>query len=170
MKGSIKALLVAAVLALAVGCAEKTHSDVPPVEPPATTQSGTAVESPTAKAAAEKIKDAVPEVSGLITITEDNDANNMIGRVNGYVAATVLVDSRITEGCDNEKPGIACGAGVEQWPTEAAAEQRAEYIKTLLSSAPILGTEYQTVKGNLLLRVSGALKPSDAAAYEAAFK
>ncbi len=36
----------------------------------------------TAQAAAEKIKAAIPEVS-LITITGENDANNMIGRTNG---------------------------------------------------------------------------------------
>jgi hypothetical protein len=93
----------------------------------------------------------------------------MIGRVNGYIAATVLVDSRITEGCEVAKPGIACGAGIEQWPDDAAAQKRAEYIKTILSSAPILGTEYQALKGNLLLRVSGNLKPSAAEAYTTAF-
>jgi hypothetical protein len=81
----------------------------------------------------------------------------------------VLVDSRITEGCEVDKPGIVCGAGIEQWPDEAAAQQRGEYIKTMLSSAPFLGTEYQTVQGNLLLRVSGKLKPSAAEAYKAAF-
>jgi serine/threonine-protein kinase len=129
-----------------------------------------AVRSPaTAQQAAETIKAAVPEVTSLITITEDNDQNNMIGRTSGYVAATVLVDSRITEGCDTGKPGIVCGAGVEQWPDEAAAQRRADYIKTMLSSAPFLGSEYETVKGNLLLRVSGKLKPSAAQAYQAAF-
>jgi serine/threonine protein kinase, bacterial len=129
-----------------------------------------AVRSPaTAQQAAETIKAAVPEVTSLITITEDNDQNNMIGRTSGYVAATVLVDSRITEGCDTGKPVIVCGAGVEQWPDEAAAQRRADYIKTMLSSAPFLGSEYETVKGNLLLRVSGKLKPSAAQAYQAAF-
>ena len=93
----------------------------------------------------------------------------MIGRVNGYIAATVLVDSRVTEGCDTGKPGIACGAGVEQWPDAVAAQRRADYLKTVLSSAPILGTEYESVKGSLLLLVSGKLKPSAAQAYQTAF-
>jgi hypothetical protein len=43
-------------------------------------------------------------------ITEDNDANNIIGRVNGYVAATVLVDSRITEGCEVAIQGNSSGS------------------------------------------------------------
>jgi serine/threonine-protein kinase len=125
--------------------------------------------TPTAQSAAEAIRAAIPEVTSLIAITEDNDANNMIGRMNGYVAATVLVDSRITEGCEIGKPGIACGAGIEQWPDEAAAQRRADYIKAILSTAPVFGTEYETVKGNLLLRVNGKLKPSAAQAYQVAF-
>ncbi len=122
----------------------------------------------TAQTAAEKISAAIPEVT-LITITGDNDANNMIGRSTGYVAATVIVDSRTGEECDQKTPGIACGAGVEQWPDAAAAQQRADYLKTVLSAAPILGTEYATLRDNLLLRVSGKLSPSIANQYKAAF-
>jgi hypothetical protein len=132
--------------------------------------------APTAQSAAETIKAAIPEVAEIIAITENNDANNMIGRSNGYVAATVIVDSRVgaragglDEGCSMDKPGIVCGAGVEQWPDAAATQTRATYLKTIMTSMPMLGTEYQTVKGNLLLRVSGKLKPSEAQAYQAVF-
>jgi len=59
-------------------------------------------------------------VTQLIVTTGDNDANIMIGRVNGYTAATMLVDPRAAAaGAECElpkKPGIDCGAGVEQWP------------------------------------------------------
>jgi hypothetical protein len=51
----------------------------------------------------------------------------------------------------------------------APAQQRAEYLKTVLSEAPILGTEHDTLRGNLLLRVSGKLNPSVADQYKAAF-
>jgi serine/threonine protein kinase, bacterial len=159
---------VALLMACAVGCgSQNTHAVSSENTPSISAESPAPALTP--HVAAESIKAAVPEVTSLVEITEDNDANNMIGRINGYVAATVLVDSRITEGCELNKPGIACGAGIEQWADEAAAQQRATYIKTLLSSAPILGTEYQTVKGNLVLRVSGQLKPSEAEAYQRAF-
>jgi hypothetical protein len=165
-----KAFLLAVILPCAVACGANNGGTAAVQTESATTAASTVrAEPPSAQSAAETIKVAVPEVSSLIAITEDNDANDIIGRVNGYVAATVLVDSRITEGCEVAKPGIACGAGIEQWPDEAAAQKRAEYIKTILSSAPILGTEYQAVKGNLLLRVSGKLKPSAAEAYTTAF-
>jgi hypothetical protein len=93
----------------------------------------------------------------------------MIGRTSRYVAATAIVDPRAGGECDHAKPGIICGAGVEQWPDAAAAQQRADYLKTVPSVAPILGTEYATLRGNLLLRVSGRLKPSEADQYKAAF-
>lgn len=168
---SFRPLCLAPVVALAVACGTETGPSPAPesAETSIETKAPAPAKAPTAQNRAETIKSAVPEVVRLIVITEDNDANDIIGRVNGYVAATVLVDSRITKGCDIGKPGIACGAGIEQWPDEAAAQQRANYIKTLLSSAPVLGTEYQTVRGNLLLRVSGKLKPSAADAYQAAF-
>lgn len=166
-----RSVLLAATLACAAGCgANDGATTAVPTDSATTTSSTARAEPPSAQGAAETIRVAVPEVSSLIPITENNDANDMIGRVNGYVAATVLVDSRITEGCELAKPGIACGAGVEQWPDEAAAQKRAEYIKTILSSAPILGSEYQAVKGNLLLRVSGKLKPSAAEVYTKAFE
>ena len=162
---SLKPIILAAAAAVAVACVPN-HNAGNAAQP---TTAAAAHSPATAQQAAETIKAAIPEVTSLITITEDNDANNMIERTTGYVAATVLVDSRITEGCETSKPGIACGAGVEQWPDAAAAQKRADYLKTVLSSMPVLGTEYKTVKGNLLLRVSGKLKPSAAQAYQTTF-
>ena len=92
-----------------------------------------------------------------------------VGRTTGYVAATVIDDPRAGEECDQSKPGIVCGAGVEQWPDAAAAQKRADYLKSVLSAAPILGTEYATLRGNLLLQVSGKLTPFVADQYKAAF-
>lgn len=177
----LKPMCVAVVATCVVAACSSESSDgsnhTAPPGPPTTTAAATAQSNQTtAQIAAEAIRAAVPEVTDLIEITEDNDANNMIGRDSGYVAATVIVDSRAAERaesatlqCSREKPGIVCGAGVEQWPDEAAAQKRATYIKTITDAAPIFGTEYQTLKGNLLLRVSGKLKPSEAQAYEAAF-
>ena len=165
----LKPICFAVVVACAVACAP-SHHDSGGGAAAATTKA--AAPQPggqlTAQTAAETIKAAIPEVT-LITNTGDNDANNMIGRTSGYVAATVFVDPRAGEECDQTKPGIICGAGVEQWPDAAAAQQRAEYLKAVLSAAPILGTEYATLRGDLILRVSGKLNPSVADQYKAAF-
>jgi hypothetical protein len=112
------------------------------------------------------MKARIPNVAELIEITEDNDPNNLIGRPNGYVAASVLVDSRLPRCAEL---GADCGAMIEQWPDQAAAQRRADYIQSMLKSMPMLGQEWSTVKGGLLLRVAGDLKPSEARAYETAF-
>lgn len=119
--------------------------------------------------AAEAIKQAIPEITQLIPLTELNDDNNLIGRPNGYTAAVVLVDSRSKGLCDLARPGMVCGATVEQWPDAEAAQRRADYIQGIRNAAPALGSEWTTRNGNLLLRVSGELPPSAAKAYEAAF-
>jgi serine/threonine protein kinase, bacterial len=121
-----------------------------------------------AQSAAETIRGAIPQITDLIPLTEDNDDNHLISRPNGYAAATVIVDSRV-DGCSTADPGVDCGATVEQWPDQAAAQRRADYIQKVQAAAPILGSEWDTVNGNLLLRVTGKLKPSDAEAYQAAF-
>jgi serine/threonine protein kinase, bacterial len=119
-----------------------------------------------AQSAAESIRAAIPEVTETIALTADNDANNLIGRPNGYVAATVLVDSRAR--CPSDGPGVDCGATIEQWPSAEAAQRRAEYIQGIGHHLPMM-SEWTTVKGNLLLRVVGKLKPSAAETYKAAF-
>jgi hypothetical protein len=166
----LKPICFAVVVACAVACAPSHHDNGGGSAPAVATK--TAAPQPggqmTAQTAAERIKAAIPEIT-LITITGDNDANNMIGRTTGYVAATVIVDPRAGEECDQSKPGIVCGAGIEQWPDDQAAQQRTDYLKAVLSSMPMLGTEYATVRGNLLLRVSGKLNPSVADQYKEAF-
>jgi serine/threonine protein kinase, bacterial len=167
----LKPICLAVVATCAAACGAISNNGAGPGAPasPPTATASPAGSAATAQQTAEAIKAAVPEVTSLIAITEDNDRNNLIGRTNGYVAATVAVDSRIAEGCDSAKPGIKCGATIEQWPGTAAAKSRADYLKAVESKLPIAGSEYDTLQGNLLLRVSGKLKPSAAQAYQAAF-
>lgn len=127
---------------------------------------GASATTPTAQNAAESIRAAIPEVTKTVALTADNDANNLIGRPNGYAAATVLVDSRAE--CPTDGPGVDCGATIEQWPSADAAQRRADYIQAVEKNLP-MASEWTTVRGNLLLRVTGKLKPSVAATYRAAF-
>jgi hypothetical protein len=128
----------------------------------ATTESAsdTAAAEQDATAVAERIKQ--PTTTKIVTITEDNDPNNLIGRPNGYVSAAVLYDSNAS--CDDL--GVACGVTVEVWADEAAAQARSDYILGILEEAPALGSEFHTVNGAVLVRVDGKqLKPSQAEAY-----
>jgi serine/threonine-protein kinase len=154
-----RAVCVAGAAAAVVSCSQSAPTETAQPAPAATAQS-----------AAEAIKAAVPEITRVIPLTEDNDSNNLLGRPNGYTAAVVLVDSRSTAVCDLAKPGADCGATVEQWPDQDAAQRRADYIQGIRASMQGLGTEWTIVKDNLLLRVTGNLTPSVEKAYEAAFK
>lgn len=104
----------------------------------------------------------------MVEITEDNDPNDTIGRPGSYVTAAVLYDSRVQ--CpEPTEIEIDCGAKVEVFETAEGAQARADYIAGLIESTGGLVTEYDYVSGTVVLRVAGAIKPSEAAAYEAAF-
>jgi hypothetical protein len=123
---------------------------------------------PTAESAARVLKAEIGEITELVVLNEDNDPNDLLGRPNGYVAAAVLLDSRVS--CDTDDPGVDCGATIEQWPSRKAAEERSDYIQTLQSGSSLFGSEWNTVRGELLLRVTGEMKPSAAKAYGEIFE
>lgn len=127
----------------------------------ASTTTAEAVQS--ASAAARALN--VPSVVKVVDLTEDTDPNNLIGRPNGYTAASVIYDS----GASCVSLGVSCGATVEQWATPADAQRRADSIQQILTASPVLGSEYHSVRGPLLLRASGKLKSSVWATYQAAF-
>ena len=166
----------AAVAAVLVGGAVMVwrpwqQAPVPPASRPAVaaqtvTDVPAAAGAVSARAAAEAIKAAVPEVTEIIDHTYESDSNGLLGRPNGYVAASVLVDSR--GGCVSG-PGVDCGAVIEQFPDESGARRRADYLQAIGKAAPMLANEWSVVKGDLLLRISGELTPEQAKAYEAAF-
>lgn len=108
----------------------------------------------------------VDAVTKVVKITEANDPNDLIGRPNGYSAATVYHDERLKCSKPTE---VECGAKLEVFDSADAAQKRSDYIQGILEDAPMLGSEYHYLAGSSLLRVSGDLKPSQAKEYEAAF-
>lgn len=125
----------------------------------------TTTESADATEVAEELKGASPTASKVVTITEDNDPNDLIGRPNGYDSAAIIYDSEVS--CD--ELGSECGVVVEVFSEEDAAQARGEYIQGILSESPALGSEWDYVKGSVVLRVSGELKPSSNTKYAEAF-
>jgi hypothetical protein len=123
---------------------------------------------PTAQSAALVLQSEIPDVTELVKLDEDNDPNDLIGRPNGYTAATVMFDSRVS--CEGNEPGVDCGATIEEWPSQEDAEQRSQYIQDLQSGSSLLGSEWNTIRDNLLLRVTGNMSPSDAEAYADIFR
>lgn len=152
-----------------------------PTQPPATTSANeaappaaTSTSTPTPQAepvpltaaeVASELAEGDANISEIVEITESNDPNELIGRPNGYSEAAVLYDSRAA--CDDL--GVNCGMTLEVWPTADGATQRSEYILELQREAPILGSEYHTVRDNYLLRVTGDIVPSEATAIAERF-
>lgn len=119
---------------------------------------------------AESLKSQISEIATIVQVTEANDSNNLLGRPGKYDAASFMKDSRLTCSASSLRDlDTSCGAKIERWPSKADAQARADYIQNALKAMPILGTEYDYVRDNLLLRVAGDLKPTEAKQYETAF-
>ena len=115
---------------------------------------------------AERLQAAIPSVSSVTEVTENNDSNNLIGRPGQYVTAAWVSDVS----SDPTQTGIDGGAVVEVFANAEDAQSRSTYIQdTLRSMGPAFGTEYHYFDGSVLLRVSGVIVPSQAALYEQAF-
>lgn len=126
---------------------------------------GSASKKLSAEDLAAALKAKIPSISKTVTITEDNDPNDSIGRPGKYSEAVSIYDSRAE--CE-DKLDVTCGAKIEVFDTEALAQDRKDFIQQSLKDNPILGSEYDYVLGATLLRVSGTLKPTEAKEYESA--
>jgi hypothetical protein len=176
-----KFAIAVAALVMLTGCggSKEEPADSPkPVQTtqattsaPATTPATTPAPTPTKPAVlnagqlAQKMKASVSAKSVKVW-TEDNDPNKLLGRPGGYTSAATLIDKSLSPCSD---PGVDCGASIEVFATPEEANKRAEYLKSIRTGG-ILGTEYHTVVGSTLLRVTGELTPKTNTKYAAAFK
>jgi hypothetical protein len=137
-----------------------------PASPETSQPAATGVAEPLdATALAKRIKAGGDRISRIVTITEDNDPNDKIGRPNGYTSAAVLYDDTLS--CPDL--GVTCGGTIEVWPSAADAKARSDYIQRALKDNPMLGTEYNYLRGPALFRVFGEIKPTAAKKLEVAF-
>jgi len=160
---ALAALVLLAACANSPAPGQATSPDLSP--PPPATPSPEPTKADTATEMANRIKAKVKSVTKVVTITEDNDPNDLIGRPGGYTDGAIIYDS----GVKCTELGNGCGGTIEIWPTTAEAKARSEYLRKVLKAAPMLGTEYHTLNGTALLRVTGKIKPSVAKIYAAAF-
>lgn len=103
-----------------------------------------------------------------VTYTEQTDPNRLLGRPNGYTSKAAFVDGRVDASKMAGKEGdVGLGGGVEVFEDADAAQARADYIQNIGKAGPMFA-EYSYTAGNVLVRVSKELPPTDAKAYEAA--
>ena len=159
------AAVAASFLIVLAGCGGNTDNK------PASDSSSSVPKRPTkAIELAVGLNAKISSITKTVQITEDNDPNDKIGRPGGYTDAAVLYDGTV-DLCTKDDFGAVCGASIEIWPSAAEVDERSKFIlKTLKSADGILGSEYDYLNGNQLLRVDGGIKPSLAKKYEAAWK
>lgn len=120
-----------------------------------------------AEQAVKALADAISNTQAATVYTAATDPNKLLGRPGGYTSKADFTDNRAKPKLDDE---VQNGGSVEVFEDLAAAEDRAKFIADTLKAAKIFGTEYHYINGGILLRVSGALTPDQAAEYEAALK
>ena len=135
------ALAAAGALALA-GCGGEGSGSGAPT-PASTTANASPSASPTPSASPSKTPDSRPlsatsddpqkvaislksqiaQIGKIVKITEDNDANNLIGRPGQYDAATFMQDTRLpcTAKDQYDELSIDCGAKIERWASNKDA-------------------------------------------------
>lgn len=176
----IKALAATAALSVALtacgGGSPDDQNDPTLAAPPAATQDAPEpspsplAEEPTDGAAVVDLLAAAGlPVKLTVDYDESTDPNKQLGRPNGYQDKVAFVDARIDAAAviDDDEGSVELGGSVEVFATEAEAQRRADYIKTVTAGTPAL-TEYGYVSGGILLRLSQQLTPKQAKEYEAA--
>ena len=106
-------------------------------------------------------------IGATVAYTAETDQNHLLGRPGQYTSSASFKDTRIGDVVDF---GVSTGGSVETFATTADAQRRFAYLQALSTSGNALFAEYEYLDGLALLRVSSQLTPTQAKAYEAAFK
>jgi hypothetical protein len=116
------------------------------------------------------VSDGLP-LSGLIVYTAATDPNHLLGRPTGYTSKCAWVDSRVpaSDLTARSSGSVGNGGSIEVFRSASGATARAKYIFTADKAIPLLGSEYDYLRGPVLIRVSNYLTPAQAATYGAAF-
>lgn len=164
---AITTLTAAALLALTACGSDNADSETPDTKQPNTaTADGTrAAESLNAENVIKSLAESIGDAQPATVYTAASDPNNLLGRPGGYTSKADWTDKRAKPKLDDE---VQNGGSVEVYADPADAEERATFVADTLDKMKIFGTEYHYLKGGILLRVSGALTPEQAAEYKKA--
>jgi len=165
------AVIVAALTVLLAGCGGSTQSATGPTTTTALTVTAAAqpssapAQSPGSIIA--KLQAAHLPIVPSITYTAESDPNHLLGRPGQYTAKESWTDTRVdpSQVRDHAAGNVDLGGSVEQFGTAADAQTRSGYIANVEKGLSI--TEYDYVTGTALVRVSSALTPDQAKAYQA---
>jgi len=161
-------VVVAAFAVTLAGCGGSTQSATTPTATPVTTTAAAASPAQSPASVIAKFQAAHLPVVPTITYTAESDPNHLLGRPGKYSAKESWSDTRVDPSrVQDTMPGnVDLGGSVEQFSSAADAQARMEYIVSIEKALPF--AEYDYVAGSALVRVSSALTPDQAKAYQAA--
>ncbi len=160
-------VVVAAFAVPLAGCGGSTQSATTPTATPVTTTAAAASPAQSPASVIAKFQAAHLPVVPTITYTAESDSNHLLGRPGQYTAKESWTDTRVdpSQVRDHAAGNVDLGGSVEQFSTSADAQARSGYIANVEKGLGI--TEYDYVTGTALVRVSSALTPDQAKAYQA---
>ena len=103
-----------------------------------------------------KTKEA-SHMKNITVITTKNDTNNLLGRPNQYTEKITWNDNRAAADTSND-------CTIEVFNNKKDASSRKTYIDSVTKAMPML-VQYITLKDNAVLRIEGALTPTQAKEY-----
>ncbi|HEX6483145.1 MAG TPA: hypothetical protein VF043_30240 [Ktedonobacteraceae bacterium] len=170
-------LLCILVLAACGGTSAATGSSGSPTQPPAATVIPTATPTPlpahARKSAAQIVQELLAKglpIGEVFSYTAENDLNHLLGRPGQYIGKTEFKDTRISSTETGAQITVSDGGSVEVFASITDAQHRFTYLQALSTSGNALFAEYEYLDGIAILRVSSQLTPTEAKAYETAFK
>ena len=112
------------------------------------------ITNPSSSFIEERLKE-IESITGVQSVTEDNDPNKKLNKQGGYTASVYFVDKQVNEsveGSDIVQKGNDAGGNIEVYKTKEDAEKRNTYISAFDGTALNPGSHY--VYGTVLIRTS----------------
>jgi hypothetical protein len=110
------------------------------------------------------LKKAGLPITASRVYTESNDPNKLMGRPGQYIGKANFLDRRIKF----DQFSVSDGGSVETFANKSDANVRFKYMSAVARTP--LFAEYDYLEGTVLLRIASDLTPTQAKAYETAFR
>lgn len=161
-----------------VGCGTTTQS-TNPSDNTTTTAKTTTTKTAAAKVPAKKkamdakalvaaLKSAGMPIGKTDVYSASNDPNKLLGRPGQYTSKVNFIDTRVKEPV-TDGIEVSNGGSVEVFANQTDAKTRYEYVAKIAKSMPMLN-EYDFRDGDVVLRISNSLTPTQEKKYEVALK
>lgn len=102
----------------------------------------------------------IDTITGVQSVTEDNDPNKGLNKQGSYTASVYFTDSLVTdsiEGKDIVAKGTDAGGNIEVYKTAEDAQKRNDYLSAFDGLPTMLNPGSHYVYGTIIIRTSGRL-------------